>query len=105
MSRVLKGIVSALVERFHPLKIVLFGSWANGTPHRDSDVDLLLVMETDAGPFERIREVTRALSPQPVPLDIIVKTPSEITKRLSIGDFFIKDILDNGKVLYEQRTG
>jgi predicted nucleotidyltransferase len=94
--------VKRIVEILNPQKIVLFGSYANGFPTPDSDVDLLIVMETSASQVERYRNVSDLLYPRQFPVDILVKTPREIDKALQKGDFFIKEIFQEGIVLYEQ---
>lgn len=85
-----------------PAKIVLFGSYASGKPTPDSDVDLLVIMETSAPPAERCLAVSQLLRPRPFPVDILVKTPLEIRQALDQGDFFIHEILTHGLILYEQ---
>lgn len=102
IKSILDSITDKIVTRFHPSKIILFGSYAKGNAKEDSDIDLLVIMETKKSSHDRIVEISRLLRPRPAPLDIIVKTPDEIQHRLSIGDFFIEDIIKNGLVLYEQ---
>ena len=82
--------------------MILFGSYAYGAPTPDSDVDLLVILDTDASATERYLAVSRSLYPRPFPVDIIVKTPGEIERALRVGDFFIKEILSQGRVLYER---
>jgi len=89
-----------LAREFKPLKVVLFGSYANGRPNPDSDVDLLVVMPLDGNPVDKSVEMRLKLQP-PFPLDLLVRTPAKIKERLAMGDDFIKDILMEGKVLYE----
>jgi len=101
-QELLQEVVNRIVEALHPEKIVLFGSWAYGTPTPDSDVDLLVIMETDASYVERYLAVSRLLRPRPFPVDILVKTPEEIATALKEGDFFIREIFTKGKVLYER---
>ncbi len=98
----LAGIVQRIVEKFRAEKIVLFGSYANGVPDRDSDVDLLVVMESKEPMSQRIRRVTEVAKVRFLPMDIVVRTPAEIDERLAIGDFFIANILSTGKVLYQR---
>jgi predicted nucleotidyltransferase len=81
----------------------LFGSYAYGTPTPDSDVDLLIILETTASAKERYLAVSDLLYPRPFPVDILVKTPQEIDHALKRNDFFIKELLTRGKVLYERR--
>ena len=89
-----------LAREFKPLKVVLFGSYAYGKPNPDSDVDLLVVMPLDGNPVDKSVEMRLKLQP-PFPLDLLVRTPTKIKERLAMGDDFIKDILVEGKVLYE----
>lgn len=103
VSETLPAAVERIVQKLNPEKIVLFGSYAYGTPTADSDVDLLVIMETTASGKERYLSVCRQLRPRPFPVDILVHTPQEIEQALAQGDFFIKEILSQGKVLYERR--
>ena len=104
VSKTLPQAVKKIAETLKPEKIILFGSYAYGTPTPDSDVDLLIVMKTRAKQKERYLTVARLLRPREFPVDIIVKTPTEIKRALSgKGNFFIQEIMSNGKVLYEQR--
>jgi predicted nucleotidyltransferase len=98
----LRPAIQKIVDELQPEKIVLFGSYAYGTPNPHSDVDLLVVMKTRATPKERSWKVSRLLLPRPFPVDILVKTPREIETALKSGDFFLKEILTRGKVLYER---
>ena len=89
-----------IVQRFHPEKVVLFGSCALGKTTDDSDVDLLVVMPFKGRSVEqavRLRMDTRPA----FPVDLIVRTPEMIAERLRLGDTFISDILETGRVLYE----
>jgi uncharacterized protein len=89
-----------LARRFRPRKIVLFGSHASSRATKDSDVDMLVVMP-HKGPAAtqaaRIRQQVRA----PFALDLIVRSPSVLQKRLKLGDSFLRAVMDEGKVLYE----
>jgi predicted nucleotidyltransferase len=95
-------VVAKIVSQLRPEKIILFGSYAYGTPTPDSDVDLLIIMDTQAPRKERSWAVSRLLIPRPFPVDIVVKTPREIDHALAGRDFFLQEILDRGKVLYER---
>jgi predicted nucleotidyltransferase len=98
----LQAIVHRLVTGLHPHKIVLFGSYVYGTPTADSDVDLLVIMDTQARPVDRYLCVSRLLRPRPFPLDLLVKTPEEVAQALDRNDAFIREIMDQGRVLYER---
>ncbi|KAA3604113.1 MAG: nucleotidyltransferase domain-containing protein [Calditrichaeota bacterium] len=90
-----------IAERFEPEKIILFGSYANGNPTAESDVDLLVVIETEESALKLSSKIALFLE-HSFPLDILVKTPKQIEKRLKEGDFFLKEIFDFGKILYER---
>jgi len=102
VGRALRPAIQKIVDELKPEKIVLFGSYAYGKPNPHSDVDLLVVMKTKASLKERSWKVSRLLLPRPFPVDILVKTPKEIKTSLKSGDFFLKEILTRGKVLYER---
>ena len=101
-EEVLAQIVSRIVDALAPEKVILFGSYAYGTPSQDSDVDLLVIMETDAQPVDRYLAVSRLLRPRPFPVDILVKTPEEINQALKKGDSFLRELTTQGRVLYER---
>jgi len=105
VAKTLPRAVKRLVTKLKPEKIILFGSYAYGKPTPDSDVDLLIVMRTSVKrQVERYVLVSNLLDPRQFPVDIIVHTPSEIKQELSRkGNFFIRDIMTNGKALYEKR--
>jgi predicted nucleotidyltransferase len=93
-------IVQRLVPALKPHKIIVFGSSIYGAPSPDSDVDLLVIMETHARPLDRSLSVSSVLRPRPFPLDILVKTPEEIEQVFVQGDPFIIALLTQGRVLY-----
>ena len=103
VSETLPIAVQRIADNLRPEKVILFGSYAHGEPTPDSDVDLLVVMETNAPATERYLAVSRLLTPRQFPVDILVRTPQEITHALKRGDFFIEEIVTQGKVLYERR--
>lgn len=92
--------VQEVVRQFDPERVVLFGSHASGTPDSDSDVDLLVVMRHRGPAVEQAAEIRRSIRAG-FPLDIIVRSPEAIRKRLNLGDGFIREILEKGKVLHE----
>lgn len=87
-------------ETFHPDRVLLFGSYAHGTPGPDSDVDVLVIMKYPGTDVQQSVAIRLQLSPS-VPMDILVRSPEKIRERLALGDPFIRNILENGKVLYE----
>ena len=84
-------------------KIILFGSWAYGKPEADSDIDLLVVMPFEGSPFRQAGIILNRViqSVGVLPLDLLVRTPEQLHERLAIGDAFVHEILERGKVLYE----
>ncbi|MBN2020138.1 MAG: nucleotidyltransferase domain-containing protein [Sedimentisphaerales bacterium] len=87
-------------EEFGAEKVILFGSYAEGTAKQDSDVDLLIVTAFKGRSVDKSVQIRLKLRPK-FPVDLLVRTPEKIRQRLAIGDQFIKDILREGKVLYE----
>ena len=90
-----------IAERFQPDKIILFGSYAYGKPHEESDVDLLVIMRTRDAIDQSIRikwAFKRLFS-----LDLIVRTPRQIQCGLKDNNWFLREIIEKGKVLYEAR--
>jgi predicted nucleotidyltransferase len=102
VGKSLRPAILKIVRELDPQKVVLFGSYAYGSPNPHSDVDLLVIMETDQPHKERSWAVSRLLLPRPFPVDILVKTPLEVKEALESGDFFLKEILTRGVVLYER---
>ena len=103
VSKTLPQAIKRIADTLKPEKIILFGSYAYGNPTPDSDVDLLVVMETNATQKERYLAVSRLLRPRQFPIDVIVKTPKEIERALrNKGNFFLREIIVKGKVLYER---
>jgi uncharacterized protein len=97
--RIIRKYVRAVAERFQPEKIILFGSHAYGTPHQDSDVDLLVIMSA-RNELDQSHRIHWTLLP-PFALDIIVRTPKNLAWRLKEGDWFLREVIEKGKVLYE----
>lgn len=100
-------IKQILIDKYKPERIVLFGSFAWGKPNQDSDLDFLIIKKVQKPRPAREQEVYRVLSDyhysaESLPVDIIVHTPDEAKKRLSLGDPFIKEILTRGQVIYEK---
>ena len=98
----LDEVTDKIVARFNPEKVLLFGSHVWGTPRADSDVDLLIVMESEARPAARSAQVSMECRPRGVAMDIIVRTPAELERRIEIEDPFVRKILEEGTVLYER---
>jgi len=100
--RAIRAVAKIIVEKFDPEKIILFGSHAYGHPKPWSDVDLLVVMETNLTPRQQRLEISRQFYHRPFSLDIKVRTPADLAWRLEQGDFFLREVVRKGKVLYER---
>lgn len=100
----INAVVRRIVQEFNPEKVILFGSYAYGKPTVDSDVDLLVVMESNERPAKRTARVLGAiLDVKTFPMDLLVRTPQELENRLTIGDFFMQEVIERGKALYVRR--
>lgn len=91
-----------IAETFDPEKIILFGSYAYGKPTRDSDVDLLVVMQQRLPFPKQEAEIYKSFRPYPFAMDILVETPTRLQERVKQGDPFLKQITEQGKILYER---
>jgi len=100
-SAKIRSFCDAVAKQFRPRKIILFGSHAYGQPTTDSGVDLLVIMPRVRQNGERMSVRIRYAIPRDFPLDLLVRTPSELARGLRHGDFFIREIMENGKVMYE----
>ena len=100
----IRKFANEVARRFKPARIILFGSYAYGKPTQDSDVDLLVVMPCKGRPLDAALDVRLAVEAG-FPLDLIVRTPAEVRRRLALGDFFLREIVDRGIVLYEGAHG
>lgn len=97
----IEQIKNVIIDKYKPEKIILFGSFAWGKPSKDSDVDLVVVKETKKNILDRRREIAKKLFGNNFPaVDILVYTPREFKERLYLKDPFLKEVVDNGKVLY-----
>jgi predicted nucleotidyltransferase len=96
----IQKIVQQIVAHFHPQKVILFGSYAHGTPTEDSDVDLLVVMETEEPPLHAAARIAAAID-HPCALDILVRRPSDLEASLARKGVFAAEVLTTGVVLYE----
>jgi uncharacterized protein len=94
------AFVGEVAQQFHPQRVVLFGSHAYGRPRPDSDVDLLIIMKHEGHSAVQAAEIRKKI-PAGFPVDLIVRSPQTIRKRLAMDDFFISEILERGETLYE----
>ena len=96
----IRELCKEIVERFKPQKVILFGSYAYGVPRADSDIDLLVVMPFEGRVHEQAVKIRKGLK-STVPIDLLVRTPEQVRERVEMEDFFMREIVDQGKVLYE----
>jgi predicted nucleotidyltransferase len=96
------NITRTIVEAFHPRRIIMFGSRARGEARADSDLDLMVEMETSQPPAERIRMIDALFGLRRWPMDIIVYTPQEIEHQRGYRNSLIHRIESEGKVLHDQ---
>ena len=96
----ISAFVKRLADEFHPKRVILFGSYAYGTPTPDSDVDLLVVMPHDGPAAVQAAEIRKRVRAG-FPMDLVVRSPAEIDRRLAMDDFFIREVVERGKPLYE----
>ncbi len=89
-----------LVEFYNPEKVILFGSYATGKAHVDSDVDILVILTYEGKNPVKSAEILNRIDPR-FPIDLLVRTPEQVSERQKKNDFFIKEIIEKGVVLYE----
>jgi len=106
VKTILSEIVEKLESEYKPLKIILFGSYAYGNPTEDSDIDLLILKNTNKRRVDRFVLVKKIIynRNRKIPVSPLVYTPWELEERLRIGDDFIKEIIQRGLVLYERAS-
>ena len=102
IREVILKMVQRLVDEYQPKKVILFGSYAHGTPTEDSDIDLFIIKDTDKRPIDRWVEVKKLLrdTSRILPVSPLVYTEQEVEERTAIKDFFIEEIFEKGEVLY-----
>ena len=101
MEKKIQEVADKIVKVYQPEKIILFGSWAWGKPHRYSDLDLFIVKNSKKRRIDRERELRMKLFDYDFPpIDLLVYTPEELKKRLKIKDIFVNLIINKGKVLH-----
>ena len=95
-------IVNRIAVRFNPDKIILFGSYATGNPNNDSDIDLLVIQDTDLPRHKRSIEIQKYLIGSMIPMDILVYTTKEFEQEKKEKNSFIYSAIRTSKVLYER---
>ena len=87
-------------REFGAERVILFGSYARGAVTDDSDVDLLVIIPFEGRNVDKSVEIRMKLRPQ-FPVDLLVRTPENVRQRIEMGDGFMREIVEEGKVLYE----
>jgi predicted nucleotidyltransferase len=99
MMRDIQKAAWNIARQFRPRRITLFGSYAYGHPNEHSDVDLLILM---AGNRVHDRGILiRERIDFGFPVDLLVRSPAEFKRRIALGDCFLREIQEKGKILYE----
>jgi uncharacterized protein len=101
-QRLIDDVVATIVDRFHPRRIVVFGSQARGAGGPDSDLDLMVEMESDLRPVERAIAVGDLFPDRRFPLDVVVYTPEEIARDTGVVGTLLSMIEGDGRTVYEQ---
>jgi predicted nucleotidyltransferase len=96
----IRKLCKRIAEAYHPEKIILFGSHAYGKPTPESDVDLLIVMDYEGRPIEQILKIRRELDIV-TPVDLLVRSPEDVKRRVKEGDMFMRLVVERGKIMYE----
>jgi len=96
----IEDLTSQIVREFNPERIILFGSYAYGRASDESDVDLLVVLPFEGKPVRKAIEIRNKINAR-MPLDLIVRTPEQLAQRLAQNDWFMREIVERGRILYE----
>ncbi len=103
-SKDIQATCEDIVREFSPLQVILFGSYAYGTPSEESDVDLLVVMPIPKSEFRNKAVEIRQRIPYRFGMDLLVRSPEEIAYRVSYNDWFLREITEKGKLLHGSYT-
>ena len=98
----IQTLADRIAAEFKPERIILFGSYAGGKPTPDSDVDMLVILLFEGKSFWKSLEILNRIDP-PFSLDLLARRPDDTARRYEEGDPLVREALDNGRVLYEQR--
>jgi uncharacterized protein len=102
IQNILDDVVNRIVHRFNPQRIILFGSYANGKPDNNSDVDLLIVMKVEGSTRQAANEIDILMADRLIPMDFLVLTPEQFERQKRIVGTIGRQAAREGKVVYEQ---
>lgn len=97
----IRSIAKRIAENFDVEQIILFGSYAYGKPTAGSDVDLLVIMNTEKRHYELRYQIYSILADFKAPLDVVIRKPEDVRSASRSRDWFLQDIVNNGRVIYE----
>ena len=97
----IRELTERIVREFSPERVVLFGSYANGNPRPDSDVDLLVILPFEGKSFRKSLEILNRVNPR-FAVDLLARRPDDTARRYREGDPLIREALDHGQVLHER---
>jgi uncharacterized protein len=99
----IQAFADQIAAKFSPERVILFGSHARDEEHADSDVDVLVIMDhQEERNVQKAIEILHLLNP-PFPIDLLVRKPADVERRLSMRDYFMRDIMREGRILYDAR--
>ncbi len=98
MDRILT-LSKAIAQEFQPERIILFGSYAYGKPRQGSDIDLLVVLPFEGKPVRKALEILGKLNTK-IPVELLVRTPDQVKERIANNDWFMREVVEKGQVLY-----
>lgn len=98
--KAITDLTAQIAREFSPDRIILFGSYAYGQPDNDSDVDILVVLPFEGKPVRKAIEIRNRVKAG-VPFDLLVRTPEQIAERVAKNDWFMREIIERGRTLYE----
>jgi len=100
---IINEIINRIVKVVSPEKIILFGSYAYGKPSKNSDLDILVIMNSKLPRYKRSVPIYKALAGILIPKDIIVYTPKEVEEWDEVPQAFITTAVTKGKIIYEKK--
>ena len=99
LTSTIRNVTKTIKRLYHPEQVIVFGSHAYGNPGPASDLDLLVIMDTELKPYQQAARIEMGLGKIPgvrFPIDIVVRTPQELKRRIKLGDFFFKKVMEDG---------